>query len=899
MRKIITQHKATLDGHLNDDQQAASVPPALLSLVCYLLHGYASEENVTKATQPALTIRQLIVFIHSENIPKGNIIRHKKSHEPPVPLYVCLSIFGRTPNNTIIESMHKRGLSISPNRIMEITASLAHLEIKRAQEEGVLCPSNLLHGLFVIGAYDNMDHNYSSTTSESYYHGKAISIFQILGEGEVGEPRNFATSISCVDQSNWKVPELPDSYNVVKTVTLPPKKPPVPIASEITCSQIRSLSSLPPTKEALRQHCLRSAYQAEQVWGRACSVIDNVPGPEGWECTRAAGEWVPVWSSLPSIWAACRELCRISPLETTTPTTMPNPPNFKEKKRREEKGNCQALLEQRRMFFCRARTPFPCASHSTESMSELVEYVSISLPFGRPITCDVSIANNLINSTTTGKVKDGHSVKCFGCVSDFYFGDCCGISFSTYKAKSKNFKKAWCCKVCRSVNACASAEEDNVDLVSVSDLSSSHQIISLLKHLNTKLAKLQESVNFVSAKNDDVLKQISSCLAEIASLKSEVSNLKTINQSLSEKNVFLENKINSLGKYTKRNNMEIHGMIQTPNENLEENLATLGQAVEVELEVDDIEIAHRLPTRRANRERGLPLPAIVRFASRRKREEVIAASYVDLSPYDYSKSGTVGKNGDYVMENRNEHVHLRLWQSELSIENKGLNTNLCPEFKDHNRREGTINIENNYTTNSLPAHLSPDLEEVADEVVEEKWASSLMDIMNHDDDSDRDKTYVPESESDSSVEDVTTRTLKWLQYTQDHGTLLYKNSLTEEEPFKSMSFRRRGRPSIGQVQQKYKSMVPIPEHPVWNSTLHKGKAQVKVSVKEEIRCIQYNNPNAHDTLDVYGVISCMPQVEGSIPEILLQFSHSETRLGAFDRIRKKKRSLLEHSPGDE
>ncbi|CAG2064958.1 unnamed protein product, partial [Timema podura] len=39
----------------------------------------------------------------------------------------------------------------------------------------------------------------------------------------------------------------------------------------------------------------------------------------------------------------------------------------------------------------------------------------------------------------------------------------------------------------------------------------------------------------------------------------------------------------------------------------------------------------------------------------------------------------------------------------------------------------------------------------------------------------------------------------------------------------------------------------------------------------------YNNPNAHDTLDVYGVISCMPQVEGSIPEILLQFSHSETK----------------------
>ncbi|CAG2053886.1 unnamed protein product [Timema podura] len=48
----------------------------------------------------------------------------------------------------------------------------------------------------------------------------------------------------------------------------------------------KSLSSLPPTREALMQHCLRLAYQVGQAWGRACSVIDNIPGPEGCEWTR-------------------------------------------------------------------------------------------------------------------------------------------------------------------------------------------------------------------------------------------------------------------------------------------------------------------------------------------------------------------------------------------------------------------------------------------------------------------------------------------------------------------------------------------------------------------------------------------------------------------------------------
>nr|CAD7461992.1 unnamed protein product [Timema tahoe] len=69
----------------------------------------------------------------------------------------------------------------------------------------------------------------------------------------------------------------------------------------------------------------------------------------------------------------------------------------------------------------------------------------------------------------------GLSVKFFGCAHDFHFGDCSVISFSTSKAKSKNLKRAWHCKECCSMNACASAEEDNVDLESVSDSSSSDQ----------------------------------------------------------------------------------------------------------------------------------------------------------------------------------------------------------------------------------------------------------------------------------------------------------------------------------------------------------------------------------------------------------------------------------------
>ena len=42
----------------------------------------------------------------------------------------------------------------------------------------VVCPPNLLQGLFTAGAIDNIDHNTSSTTTTGSFHGTGISLFQ-------------------------------------------------------------------------------------------------------------------------------------------------------------------------------------------------------------------------------------------------------------------------------------------------------------------------------------------------------------------------------------------------------------------------------------------------------------------------------------------------------------------------------------------------------------------------------------------------------------------------------------------------------------------------------------------------------------------------------------------------
>ncbi len=59
---------------------------------------------------------------------------------------------------------------------MQIEKDIAHSVCSQYQANDVVCPSQLRQGLFVVGAVDNIDHDPSSTTSRSSFHGTGISI---------------------------------------------------------------------------------------------------------------------------------------------------------------------------------------------------------------------------------------------------------------------------------------------------------------------------------------------------------------------------------------------------------------------------------------------------------------------------------------------------------------------------------------------------------------------------------------------------------------------------------------------------------------------------------------------------------------------------------------------------
>ena len=82
------------------------------------------------------------------------------------------------------------GLSVSYDRVIQVSIDLANGAIKAYEEAGIVCPTVLQTGLFTTGQLDNVDHNPSATSAHTSFHGTAISISQHVTRENHGVPRH-------------------------------------------------------------------------------------------------------------------------------------------------------------------------------------------------------------------------------------------------------------------------------------------------------------------------------------------------------------------------------------------------------------------------------------------------------------------------------------------------------------------------------------------------------------------------------------------------------------------------------------------------------------------------------------------------------------------------------------
>ena len=150
------------------------------------------------------------------------------------------------------------------------------------------------------------------------------------------------------------------------------------------------------------------------------------------------------------------------------------------------------------------------------------------------------------------------------------------------------------------------------------------------------LINIQANVAKILNENQELRKDIESLKESIQFSDEQVAIVKKENEELVQKNNVLESKVydleqrvrnlefdhDTLEQYTRKFNVEVHGIPECEGENLADIIIKIGQKISVDITSQDIDIVHRL-----RKKTQTTKIIIVRFTSYRKKREFYQARF--------------------------------------------------------------------------------------------------------------------------------------------------------------------------------------------------------------------------------------------------------------------------------
>ena len=205
--------------------QIQSVPIELLAIVNFILEGIdLTEKGFSKES---LSIAQTMMFnfrMNKKKLKPSSSKRHDQTKETPFPLYTAVKIYSQSRSKTLINWLYScAGLSVSYNRLLDLTTDLSNQMLRRYDDNGVFIPSNLRKNIFTIIAKDNIDHNARSTTATKHYHGTSFSVFQFPSIDRPGDLIIDENDSVMAKSKSKKIPHLPSSYTEIRRFLSPTK----------------------------------------------------------------------------------------------------------------------------------------------------------------------------------------------------------------------------------------------------------------------------------------------------------------------------------------------------------------------------------------------------------------------------------------------------------------------------------------------------------------------------------------------------------------------------------------------------------------------------------------------------------------------------------------------------
>lgn len=267
----------------------------------------------------------------------------------------------------------------------------------------------------------------------------------------------------------------------------------------------------------------------------------------------------------------------------------------------------------------------------------------------------------------------GEYVTCAQCSGKLHYDDCSGISQATWKAKSANKKKEWCCKNCRTPTQNGSSSSHNGD--GDRDKDRDNWLLSRIEDIiNSKLLSVNSQLEIISNNSKEIIDRIVNLELENAKLWDENRLLSDDNEKLRKRMYNIEFEVEAQAQYSRRNNVVIRGVPLEKEEKPVDLAKKIGSVCGLNLNNSDVDACHRLPSK----DKSAP-PFIMKFVSRLKKDEFLK-SWKSKKPKQSAFGGDENKKvfaeehltaftADLLKETRKlyNHGYKYIWTKDCSI----------------------------------------------------------------------------------------------------------------------------------------------------------------------------------------------------------------------------------------
>jgi len=141
-------------------------------------------------------------------------------------------LHAETRKKELVDKLYALGLCMSYDHLLQLSAGFSNNVHNNFDLATGVCPPGLQTGFFTTVAVDNLDHNPSSTTCASAFHGTAISVAQHCVTDNIAD-NSIGQSMTEFNDKAKTVALLPLSYTDIEPIAQPNKDIIVPECSSL------------------------------------------------------------------------------------------------------------------------------------------------------------------------------------------------------------------------------------------------------------------------------------------------------------------------------------------------------------------------------------------------------------------------------------------------------------------------------------------------------------------------------------------------------------------------------------------------------------------------------------------------------------------------------------------